>query len=314
MPAKNKPAAAVAPESASARKPAAKAKPARKAEKKAPAAAAAPVVETAASASSETPPASASAKAAKTPRKPAPRRTSRAVAEPAVAPAAAPADDSITGSPEAAVAAAPEAAPATTEPAAAPDAAALAARVAELEARLERGLRFVHVVMDRNQRAIESHAALLHGLGDAAVRRAGVKAGEVAAARDAYLRSAPPPAFRVRVAPDVDKYAVPAAEVDCAARLALCKAACCRKPFALGTQDLEEGVVKWDWADPYVNRRDAEGRCVHHGEDGGCTVHAQRPLRCRRYDCRDDASVWIDFDRRIPHPDLAALPTPTTAR
>lgn len=185
------------------------------------------------------------------------------------------------------------------------------ARVAELEARLERGLRFVHVVIDRNQRAIEAHAALLHGLGDASVRRAGVLAEEVAAARDAYLRSAPPPAFRVRVAPDVDKYAVPAAEVDCAARLHLCKAACCRKPFALGTQDLEEGVLKWDWADPYVNRRDAEGDCVHHGLDVGCTVYAQRPLRCRRYDCRDDASVWIDFDRAIPHPDLAALPTPT---
>ena len=36
------------------------------------------------------------------------------------------------------------------------------------------------------------------------------------------------------------------AEIDCENRIHLCKAACCRLPFALSKQDVQEGVVKWD--------------------------------------------------------------------
>jgi len=115
----------------------------------------------------------------------------------------------------------------------------------------------------------------------------------------------------VRVAPDVDKYTVEPVILDCAERLPLCKAACCRRPFALSTQDLEEGVLRWNWGDPYVIRQDAAGRCCHATDAGSCGVWALRPLRCRGFDCRQDAGIWIDFDRRVPHPDLAALPTPT---
>lgn len=194
------------------------------------------------------------------------------------------------------------------------DVAALQARIDILEAQLERGLRFLHVVADRNQRALGGHAALIHGLGETLTRRGALDPAEVAAARDTYLQTTPAPDVRVRVAPDVDKYAVEAVILDCAQRLHLCKAACCRRAFALSTQDLEEGTLRWNWGDPYVVRQDVHGRCCHATDAGSCGVWQQRPLRCRTFDCRQDAAIWIDFDRSVPHPDLAALPTPTPTR
>lgn len=246
-----------------------------------------------------------------------PLAVSAADAPAATAPAlVAAARDALAAAPTAALADALADAPAPAPEGLAPQATSLQglqAQIEALERRLERGLRFVHVVADRNQRAIGGHAALLHGLGDALTRAGAVVPAEVAAARDGYLAAAPAPEFRIRVAADVDKYAVPAVEIDCEQRLSLCKAACCRRPFALSTQDLEEGVLRWDFADPYVNRRDAGGRCVHATEACRCGVYEQRPLRCRRFDCRQDASIWIDFDRWIPNPELAALPAPHPA-
>ena len=46
-------------------------------------------------------------------------------------------------------------------------------------------------------------------------------------------------------------------EIDCASRVHLCKAACCRMSFALSQQDVEEGVVKWDLGRPYLIAQDA---------------------------------------------------------
>lgn len=36
--------------------------------------------------------------------------------------------------------------------------------------------------------------------------------------------------------------------VDCQSRLHICKAACCRLPFPLSMQDMNEGVIKWIYA------------------------------------------------------------------
>lgn len=96
------------------------------------------------------------------------------------------------------------------------------------------------------------------------------------------------------------------AEIDCASRLPLCRAACCRLPFALSQQDVQEGVVKWDLGQPYLNARDADGYCSQM-ERGTCrcTVYRQRPIPCRGYDCRKDARVWLDFEKRIVNPHVA---------
>ena len=97
-------------------------------------------------------------------------------------------------------------------------------------------------------------------------------------------------------------------EIDCASRVHLCKAACCRMSFALSQQDVEEGAIKWDLGRPYLIAQDADGYCRHlDRQTSCCTVRDQRPLPCRGYDCRKDKRVWVDFENRIVNPDLEQL-------
>ena len=106
-----------------------------------------------------------------------------------------------------------------------------------------------------------------------------------------------------------DKYDIPAEklpQIDCEARLPLCGAACCSMRFALTAQDLDEGIVRWEYGQPYLIRHDnTVGRCVHQDADNfHCGVYEKRPSVCRVYDCRNDARVWVDFEKRIINPDL----------
>jgi hypothetical protein len=100
------------------------------------------------------------------------------------------------------------------------------------------------------------------------------------------------------------KYAFAGATgIDCESRVELCGAACCKLPFALSREDVEEGVIRWDLGRPYVIAQQSDGRCVHM--DGGthrCGVYAQRPIPCRGYDCRHDERIWLDFDARVVNP------------
>lgn len=111
-----------------------------------------------------------------------------------------------------------------------------------------------------------------------------------------------------------DKYAVSSPAIDCAARFHLCRARCCTLRFALSPQDLDEGIVRWDYARPYLNARRPDGYCIHcHPHTGACGVYAHRPAPCRTYDCRNDRRIWRDFEARIPA-DFAALDAERRAR
>lgn len=83
--------------------------------------------------------------------------------------------------------------------------------------------------------------------------------------------------------------------------LPICGGRCCTLHFALSTQDLDEGVIRWDYGRPYlIRQRASDGRCVHSDpERGHCTAYEHRPLPCRTYDCRDDPRIWADFDKKI---------------
>ncbi|HVV88589.1 MAG TPA: YkgJ family cysteine cluster protein [Kofleriaceae bacterium] len=120
--------------------------------------------------------------------------------------------------------------------------------------------------------------------------------------------------LHVELAPPVDKYAAGTSSPPCAELLPICGARCCRLPFALSSQDLDEGVVRWDHGRPYLIRHEADGACTHldRAAGGGCTVYAHRPAPCRSYDCRHDPRVWIDYDRRVPAP-LEAIGRPASA-
>ena len=104
-----------------------------------------------------------------------------------------------------------------------------------------------------------------------------------------------------------DKYTLgeQAVEIDCRDRLPLCRAACCRLRFPLSEQDIHEGVVRWQLDRPYLNLQASDGYCAHCTEGTRtCGVYANRPAVCRTYDCRNDSRIWIDFDARVPQPDL----------
>lgn len=103
-----------------------------------------------------------------------------------------------------------------------------------------------------------------------------------------------------------DKYQAPQeATIDCANRVSLCKAACCKMLFPLSQQDIEERAIHWQIGRPYVIAKGEDGYCQHLQRNGlSCTVHAARPLPCRVYDCRNDPRVWLDFERRVVNPKI----------
>jgi prolipoprotein diacylglyceryltransferase/Fe-S-cluster containining protein len=91
--------------------------------------------------------------------------------------------------------------------------------------------------------------------------------------------------------------------IDCDNRLHLCQAACCKLRFALSRQDVEEGLIKWDFANPYVIAQGPDHYCQHlNRQQLNCSVHAHRPMVCRSYDCRQDNRIWLDFEKRIINP------------
>jgi len=103
-----------------------------------------------------------------------------------------------------------------------------------------------------------------------------------------------------------DKYQLDVEKsVDCASRIPVCKAACCRLAVALTKQDIEEGRVRWDLGQPYMMVRNAQGYCSQlEPENHFCRVREYRPLACRAYDCRKDERIWADFENRVLNPDL----------
>jgi len=108
---------------------------------------------------------------------------------------------------------------------------------------------------------------------------------------------------KVRLAVYGDKYQLEGDDIDCGARLALCRARCCGFEVALSEQDVLERELPFAIDQPYLLPRDpATGRCTCLASDGTCGVYAHRPAVCRSYSCRDDRRVWIDFDARIPAP------------
>jgi len=109
---------------------------------------------------------------------------------------------------------------------------------------------------------------------------------------------------RIRLRSYVDKHTVePAPPIDCDARFPLCKARCCRLNVELTAQDIEDDHLRFDLAEPYILRKEADGYCTYIDRSTlFCTNYEKRPATCRQFDCRGDKRIWIDFDARIPAP------------
>ncbi len=174
---------------------------------------------------------------------------------------------------------------------------------------LERGLRFLNNAVTQMRDELLQLGAqvvtltrLLEGRGS--VSQAEVMAALPDAVRDVRESDEESPPMRVELAVTAeDKHDIESPPIPCGELLSLCQARCCKLTFTLSTQDLHEREVRWDYGNPYWNLRREDGYCVHNQPGTlGCQVYQHRPAPCRRFDCRKDRRIWIDYDKRIPAP------------
>jgi Fe-S-cluster containining protein len=172
---------------------------------------------------------------------------------------------------------------------------------------IERGLRFAHLMMSINQHEGREGVVFARALAELLVDKGVVEQGELETMMTQVgqqLEALPTP--KVKLARSEDKYSFEGAVIiDCSSRVYLCKAKCCTFAFYLTEQDLDEGVVRWDYGRPYWIQTGSNGYCVHcERETLRCKIHRNRPYVCRAYDCRKDKRIWLDFERMIPNPEL----------
>jgi len=183
--------------------------------------------------------------------------------------------------------------------------------IVELERQVERGSMFTQAVFQKSFTRLSLVEAMLGELIDTLMLKGLVVPDELpgatAAAAEAEIRAAEHlsdeaeslgwPNVAVRVDPTEPE---PYEPVDCAARMHVCEAVCCKLKFALTSDEIEAGVVKWDIGHPYIIRQNSTGYCCHNeSATNGCTIYADRPSLCRRYSCKDDARIWTDFDNMV---------------
>ena len=171
------------------------------------------------------------------------------------------------------------------------------------------GLLYTHSRLNANQRKTLEAASFLYALVELLSERGLITIDELDARKEVVVQRLTEQLRREGSGamfqdPEYDKYNFEhAAEFDCAGRVHLCHATCCRLPFALSHQDVREGIVHWNLGQPYVIDQDGDGYCSHMDRDTcGCTIYANRPVPCRGFDCRNDRRIWLDFEGRVPNP------------
>jgi Fe-S-cluster containining protein len=175
-----------------------------------------------------------------------------------------------------------------------------------LEQGVRRGLRFLHVWMSETRSDAWTATMNVETLLDLLIAKGVITAREFEQRKQITGPVVQKEFEADPLAPHLnmtaDKYRVVSPPIDCESRIPLCKARCCSFRFALSTQDLDEGIVRWDYAHPYINAvRASDGYCTHcQPGTFACGVYAHRPAICRQYDCRNDKRIWKDFEARIP--------------
>ena len=171
------------------------------------------------------------------------------------------------------------------------------------EQALEESLRFVHVMEVQGRIEQRFVAIEISALVDLLIGKGVISSRELEERRDRARLEQDQRETNIlfpKLGPAEDKYKVEAPDIPCDENLALCKGACCRLAFYLAAQDLDERVIKWEYAEPYRIRRREDGYCLHFKPGGGCEKYENRPTVCRVYDCRKDTRIWEDYEKRIP--------------
>jgi Fe-S-cluster containining protein len=177
--------------------------------------------------------------------------------------------------------------------------------LASLERQLERDSIRSQAIFNRSFERLSELEQLLLGLIDALVARGVVSEHEVEpaarAVADELAERAEELPHRVILRDDTAEQAArPEAFVDCAARMPVCRAVCCKLSVQLSAEEVEAGKVHWDLGRPYLLRREEDGRCTHQDRSSGfCGVYADRPRPCRQYSCANDRRIWRDFEGMV---------------
>lgn len=179
-----------------------------------------------------------------------------------------------------------------------------------LEEKLARGLKFADMLGFKNQQQLQDNQVLLHSLLEVMISKGLVRLHEVEERKkevSQYFAEKENKGATVQLVDTPDKYTQQeTAAIDCENRIHLCKAACCKLWFPLSVQDLDEGIVKWDYYRPYSIAHDESGYCTHMDKEHGCkcSIYKNRPMVCRTYDCRADQRIWLNFEEKIVNPEL----------
>lgn len=172
-----------------------------------------------------------------------------------------------------------------------------------LESQVEAGGLFTHSALSLQAERINRVEAFLYGLADALLDGGQVTEEQLRTSAERVAEELRQKGERLSggVLLRVDDEEEPAAEakVDCAARMHVCKAVCCRLSFPLSAPEVEGGEIKWELGKPYFARKDATGRCVHLDEESCCNIYQNRPQVCRGYSCEKDERIWKDFAKMI---------------
>lgn len=181
-----------------------------------------------------------------------------------------------------------------------------------LEKDLEGGLRFTNLLASSNQEGTEANRILLYSLIEVLVSKGVIHVHELENRRKMLVESLnqndeQKPKIHLLDAPDkYDQDNEIIIDMDCKKNHSICKGMCCTLWFALSVQDLDEGIVKWDYSNPYGIAQDQDGYCVHFNRaNHSCSIYENRPLICRAFDCREDKRIWIDFEKKVINPELA---------
>ncbi len=157
--------------------------------------------------------------------------------------------------------------------------------VPDLRRQIAAGLLYTHTRLNANQRKTLEAASFLYALVELLSERGLITIDELDARKEVVAQRLTEQLRREGSGamfqdPEYDKYAFEhAAELDCAGRVHLCHATCCRLPFALSHQDVREGIVHWNLGQPYVIDQDGDGYCSHMDRDTcGCGIYANRPV------------------------------------
>ncbi len=173
----------------------------------------------------------------------------------------------------------------------------------QLERQVERGTFFTHTALTANADRLHEAETLLYALIDTMVAKGALTSDEIVGKVESVRqeRAQNGEVASIGVGMRVDNNSRTPADyvpVNCAERMHICHAVCCRLSFALSAPEIEGGHVKWDLGQPYYIRQERDGYCTHSNhETRACGIYANRPHVCRIYSCANDERIWKDFER-----------------